>query len=463
MKQSLTTVIFILYCVVVFSQGKEKEVWFNETYRPQFHFTPEENRMGSPISIVKADSTYHLFYQWNPHNLQQGFVNWGYANSNNLLKWKHKGICLNQPENISDSMLQTPWWGSVVEKNNQLFAWANSWGEGIFRYSNFSEGKWNGKVKTTGTDELIEAEPFVFWYEKTSLWIMVAYNRGDSTMNILNSPDGLSWNTTSSFNFKYGFASMTELPVDRKADDTRWLFITESGNYMLGKFDGEKFELVSPVKKFDNGRLVGGSVTFSDKKKERTLLVSELKSEQHPDISSNGQLSFPTEISLHETITGIELLRKPAEEIRNLYVKDYQWDNKKIYPGVDNNPLKGIKGECFHIKGRIDLKNCDMFGIIIRSNKDNSGTDFSYNVSRGVFELEGSKINFKPENGKIDIELLIDRSSVELFVDGGRHVISTTHVPDPKSLRYLIYSIGGEIVVEHLEVHELKSAWRDEK
>jgi levanase/fructan beta-fructosidase len=463
MNKGLLTIIFTLCCVSVFAQGKDKDVWFNEMYRPQYHFTPEENRMGSPITIIKSDSVYHLFYQWNPHNLQPGFVNWGYATSSNLLKWKHEGISLSQPDGITDSMKQTPWWGTVVKKDNQLIAWVSSWDEGIFRYSGFSGGKWANWEKVVGADEFSTAEPFVFWYEKSEKWIMVAYNHSDTTMNILNSTDGLNWNKTSTFNFKYGLASMTQLPVDRKADDTRWLFITEMGNYMVGEFDGEKFELLTPVKKFDSGRMVGGTILFSDPHTARTLMVSEIKSEQHPDISSNGQLSFPSEISLHQTPTGIELIRKPADEIKTLYVKDHRWTDKIVYPGVNNNLLKSIKGECFHIKAKIDLKNCDMFGIVIRNNKENLGTDFNYNVARGMFELQGSKINFKPENNKVDLELLIDRSSVELFIDGGRQVISTTHVPDPKSLRYLLYSIGGEILVEQLEVHELKSAWRDGK
>jgi sucrose-6-phosphate hydrolase SacC (GH32 family) len=462
MKHSFLFLFFIVINVIAFSQGKEKEVWFNESYRPQYHFTPLENRMGAPISLVQTDSTYHLFYQWNPHNLQQGFVNWGYATSYDLLRWKHQGIALSQPEGVADSMMQTPWWGTVAQKGDQQLAWVTSWGEGIFRYNNFLNGKWTGKEKTTGVEALTKSDPYVFWHEKTNKWVMVNFNRADSSIHLLNSPDGLAWKETSTFNFNYGFASLTELLVD-STEDTRWMFYSETGIYIIGKFDGEKFEVQSPLTKFDNGRNIGGSIIFNDQKKNRHLLLSEVKSEQHPDLPSNGQLTFPVELSLQQKGNDVELIRKPASEIEKLYRKNYLWDNKKIYPGVNNNLLQALKGESYHLKGTIDLKNCDVFGIMIRSNRENIGIDCSYNVSRGLFEIEGSRINYRPTNNKIEFEILVDRSSVELFVDGGRYLISTSIVPEPKNLRYLLYTIGGEIMVEHFEAHELKSAWRDEK
>lgn len=460
MKHLFFTILFLSISECIFSQSAEKVVKFNETYRPQFHFSPEENRMGSPVSIVKIDSAYHLFYQWNPDNLQQGFVNWGHATSNNLMKWKHEGISISQPDGETDSMKLTPWWGSVAQNGDKNFAWANSWGEGIFRYSDFKENKWINREKTTGTEDFLSSDPFVFWHEKSNKWVMVCYNRADSTIHFLNSVNGLDWNQTSTFNYKHGFASMVELPVDRKPDDTRWLFITESGNYMLGKFDGEQFELTSPLRKFDYGEKVGGSVCFTEKQKNRTILISELRSEQNPDLPSNGQLSFPTELTLHEYINGIELQRRPIEEIKTLYVKSQEFVGRKIYPGINNNLLAGVKGETILIKGVIDLKNCDQFGFILRSDKNMSGTEINYSVANGQLSMQGNRFKYKPDNNKMEFEILIDRSSIELFIDGGRYVMSSTFIPEPKSQKFVLYTIGGEIMVDKMEVHQLKSVWR---
>jgi fructan beta-fructosidase len=459
MKHCFFVVIFLLISECIFSQTEVKKIWFNETYRPQFHFSPEENRMGSPISMMKTDSVYHLFYQWNPYNLLPGYVNWGHATSTDLMKWKHEGISISQPDGETDSMKFSPWWGSVEQKGDEKYAWVNSWGEGIFRYSGFKEGKWINREKTKGTEEFLMCEPFVFRYEKNNKWVMVIFNRADSTIHILNSTEGLNWNETSTFDFKYGFASLIELPVDRKTDDTRWLFLTESGNYMLGKFDGEQFELLSPLRKFDYSDMVGGSVCFNDNQKKRTLLFSELKSQQHPDLPSNGLLSFPTELFLHEYISGVELQRHPIDEIKNLFLKSQEWIGRKIYPGINNNILASIKGETLYFKGIIDLKNCDQFGIILRSDKNMSGTEFNYSVANGQITMQGNRFKYKPENNKMEFEILVDRSSIEFFIDGGRYVMSSTFVPEPKSQKYVLYTIGGEIMVDKMEVHRLKSVW----
>jgi fructan beta-fructosidase len=461
MKQYCFSFLFIFLSVCSFSKEKVKEERLNETYRPQYHFSPGENRMGSPISIIKTDSVYHLFYQWNPFNLSQGFVNWGHASSSDLIQWKHEGISISQPEGVVDSMKLSPWWGSVGQRGNEMFAWVNSWDEGVFMFSNFKNGNWNTKEKVSEQEVFKKCYPFVFWHEKTNKWVMVSYNRTDSTINFLNSPDGLNWNKISTFYFKSGFVSLTELPVEGKPGENQWLLLTESGNYMLGKFDGEKFELLSPIRKYDYGRLIGGAICFSDIKTNHTILVSELKSEQHPDLLSNGQLTFPTELKLREFPTGIELCRQPIGDIKNLYNKTQEWAGKKIYPGINNNILGSVKGETLHIKGIIDLKNCDQFGFIVRGDRDMNGTEINYVVARGQLTMLGNKINYKPIDNKMEFEILIDRSSIELFVDGGRYIISSTFVPDPKSQKYMLYTIGGEIMVDQLEVHQLKSIWRN--
>ncbi len=110
------------------------------------------------------------------------------------------------------------------------------------------------------------------------------------------------------------------------------MLLTEDGTYTLGNFDGEKFELLTALRKFDFGRSVAGSICFNDETKNRTILLSGLTSEQHPDLPSNGQLTFPSAVSLHEYATGIELVRKPIEEIASLFNKKHEWNGEKVSP-----------------------------------------------------------------------------------------------------------------------------------
>jgi sucrose-6-phosphate hydrolase SacC (GH32 family) len=460
MKQVFFFAAILFFCTQAYPRGKNNDK-FNEPYRPQFHFSTETNKLGAPVGLIKSDTCYHLFYQHNPHNFQNGFYNWGHATSEDLLQWDFHESMLQQAAAVSDSMQQTPWWGTVIQQNHTMYAWYNSWGEGIFKTHATNNFVWQEKIKTTGTDSLKKCEPYVFWHEASSKWVMIVYDRNGSKMYILRSPNGKDWEEVNSFSFNYGFPGMTELPVDRKKDDTRWLFFTEKGNYLLAGFDGEKMELLSPLKKFDYGKDVGTTVCYYDQQEQRHLMISQLNSKQQPNLPSNGQFTFPSEATLHELPTGIELFRSPAKEIKLLHEKTYTWEDKKIYPGLDNNLLSRLRHDAYHIKGTIELINCDQFGFIVRCGRDKVGTEINYHVDRKQLSLLNNRVDYTPKNNLFEFELLIDRSSIELFIEGGRYVISTTFTPDPDKNRYMLYTIGGEILVKNLEVHELKSIWNN--
>src|SRR6185369_5462699 len=42
------------------------ESYYSETFRPQYHFTPEKYWMNDPNGMVFYEGEYHLFYQYNP-------------------------------------------------------------------------------------------------------------------------------------------------------------------------------------------------------------------------------------------------------------------------------------------------------------------------------------------------------------------------------------------------------------
>lgn len=462
MKHILLLTFILLNFNLVFAKKTRDLKSMNETYRNQFHFSTEFNRLGKPISIWQNDSTYHMYFQHNPENLIDGFYNWSHATSTDLIKWDFQGSVMVQPASVTDSMKQIPWWGSVVKKDNELIAWVNRWDDGIYRTKSKDGKLWLKEEKTEGLEDLKKSDPFVFWYEPTKKWVLFAYEIPTTTMFTLTSDDGLTWKQISRFNFNFGSPQLIELNVDRKPDDTRWLMFTEKGTYMIGAFDGEKFVLETTVLKHNYGKKLGGTIVFNDKGKNRAIAITNIKGKQQADLASNGFLSLPTEITLHENQNGIELYQKPIEEINSLHLKSYYWENKKIYPGLKNNILKKVKSKQIHLKGVIDILNCDKFAFIVRSDKFQKGSEISYNVKNKIFEVLNTQFEYEPLNNKVEFEILIDRSAIEIYIDGGRYVISKSFSPKPESLRYELLCSGGEIMVEKLEAHQMKSVWREE-
>jgi len=123
-----------------------------------------------------------------------------------------------------------------------------------------------------------------------------------------------------------------------------------------------------------------------------------------------------------------------------------------VRPG--EKQLSRLSGNLFHIKGRFLLGDAKEFGFAIR------GTRITYNVEKAQLTCRGKKATLKPVNGKIDLELLVDRNSIEIFANGGRLYMPIGGIlpEDDKSIK--LFSEGGTTHVETLDVWELRSIWR---
>jgi fructan beta-fructosidase len=81
---------------------------YDQPYRPQVHFSPEENWTNDPNGLVFYQGEYHLFFQYNPFGNQWGHMSWGHAVSTDLLHWHELPVAIPEYDN---TMIFT---GSVV-------------------------------------------------------------------------------------------------------------------------------------------------------------------------------------------------------------------------------------------------------------------------------------------------------------------------------------------------------------
>jgi levanase/fructan beta-fructosidase len=249
--------------------------------------------------------------------------------------------------------------------------------------------------------------------------------------------------------------------VDRKPDDLRWVLFDGDGSYVIGQFDGEKFKPETAKMWSDYGKNYYATQTWSNipASDGRTIQIAWMKGAEYPEMPFNGQMTFPCELSLKKYPEGVKLNRKPVREVELLHGKGQVWENKNLIPGLAKNLLHGINGDCFHIIGNFKIKTADNFGFVVRLDKQKNGGEIIYNVKTNVLTCLGQSTVVPPVDGGIKLEILLDRSSLEIYANDGKAVLTSTYVAEQKADGIYLFNSGGELLVEKLEVYPMKSIW----
>ena len=76
------------------------------------------------------------------------------------------------------------------------------------------------------------------------------------------------------------------------------------------------------------------------------------------------------------------------------------------------------------------------------------------------FSFNGKSCPAPLIDGRVQLRVLADRVSLELYVNGGAAVASSYEFNMARD-KDLVLSANREIPIENLEVHELKSIWEE--
>lgn len=90
---------------------------------------------------------------------------------------------------------------------------------------------------------------------------------------------------------------------------------------------------------------------------------------------------------------------------------------------------------------------------------DLRGVKISYNALKEEISLNEIKTQLKPEDGQINLKIFIDRTSIEIYANGGKVYMPLINIMPQENLNYSILVAQGESKVKSLKVHELSSIW----
>lgn len=494
------------------------QVGYDQPLRPQFHFSSRMGWLNDPNGMVYYDGEWHMMFQHYAKGNSSGAKSWGNAVSMDLMHWKQLPHAINPYPNVKwkDGNLHAIWSGSaVVDELNALgkqkgdvktlyaiYTATHSGEDGksaFFQGAAYSTDKGRTWAKINGGKPVIDhqegysggqRDPRVFYYAPGKYYVVIMMVGGkDRSVRLWKSTDLLNWEIIGDIPNKAAECiDMYHVAVDGDPNDRKWVIADAGTRYEVGEFDGKTWRGFGDKEKddkrlrFDYGDAWYAAQAFNQGPNGRTVHVGWLRSKQpgyRPFLEANmpftQQMSIPVEITLRTTPDGIRMFRNPVKEIEQLYSKSTKLDDVSVKDA--NAKLAELTPELidltltFEPRGNMALT---VRGLTIHY--DASKQEFQFtNKARvegekvGVLSLpkqrqrpyrdNGLRVIPAPTvDGKVTIRVLVDRASLELFVNEGQAAASFVVVPEAGN-RSISVDGNDELKIVSLVVNELKSTW----
>ena len=477
----LTLSFFIAYTNVQCQVQPDAKLTNESLYRPAFHFTPKQGWMNDPNGMIFLNGQYHLFFQHYPDSTVWGPMHWGHATSSDLVQWKEQPIAL-YPDSIGMIFSGS----AVLDKNNTsglgrggiaplvaIFTQHYMPGEkdGRTDFQNQSiaysldEGKtWtkyagNPVLKTPNLKDF--RDPKVIWYAPTQKWIM-SLAVADH-VEFYSSPNLINWTKESEIGknlFAHGgvWECPDLLPINKNGE-TIWVLLVSMNpggpnggsatQYIVGDFDGHVFKPFSAdIKWMDYGPDNYAGVTFSNVG-DRKILIGWMSNWNYanlvPTEKWRSAMTVPRELSLIEqnnknaNSNDFLLVSSPVKEFMNAFTEIISKENV--------------------IPNRIDIKAIKAMDFeIILSNTSNEKLIIGYDAVKRQYFIDRTKAgiaNFNEGFATVAVaprlsggiylnwSILIDKTSIELFADGGRNVMTALFFPTHPYTNCILQSKNG--------------------
>lgn len=437
---------------------------YNNKYRPYVHFTAPYGWLSDPNGLVYADGVYHMFYQFNPAGVERENMHWGHAVSRDLLHWDNLDVALFPDDKgfiFSGS--------AVADKDNimgikeqctpiMLFYTAaggtseRSRGEPFTVSLAYSVDGGHTFTRYEGNPILPNIagknrDPKVVWCTSMNCYVMALYLE-DSRYCLLSSENLVEWKVFQIFTLPGDSEcpDLYALTLDGDNSCEYWVFSGASDYYYVGQFQDGQFVSTQPVKKLHYGKSSYAAQTFSNLPGSRVLRFSWQRVE-FPQVPFSGQLSILGELKLKNIENELYLCLWPVDEINNIACKNQVFNRVNI--SKDNEFIQGVpRGaldifiEASYIPGAI--VTIDVLGITITCDMVKNQLCCAESIS---------PMSIKQR--KLRLRIILDKNSIELFIDEGEFYMSNKIICD-YNLNYLRMRANSDVLIKTLSIAQLQ-------
>lgn len=475
-----------------------------EKYRPAYHHTPLYGWMNDPNGMFYKDGRWHLYYQWNPYGSKWQNMTWGHSSSADLVRWEH------HPAAIEANGLGTVFSGSSVVDSANTAGFGRDAVVALYTSADVSQTQSLAHSSDGGmtfeiypgnpvlTLESEARDPNMFWDADNGRWVLSLAHALDHEMLFFTSPDLKEWTLQGSFGKGIGAQDgvwecpdLFRLKVDGSGEE-KWVLVCNinpggpfggsATQYFTGDFDGKTFiadtdaEGTIPTKWMDYGKDHYATVSWSDAPDNRRVLIGWMSNWQYagevPTMQYRSANTLPREASLFRAPDGqLYLSSSPVAELAALRDKPSVSVRNKPAGGNDRNfPLPDSNGGACEILLDIDSRKAASVDITI-SNNDGESVILSYDTKAhklsfdrrrsGItdFSQDFPTVTTAPTfetDGKLSLRIFIDRSSIEVFGNGGKTVMTNLVFPTVPYSSLSISAKGGNARIENLKIYPIK-------
>ena len=479
--------------------SKLREKLQRDPLRPKYHFMPPWGWMNDPNGAIFWKGKYHLFYQYNPNAAYWRQIQWGHASSKDLIHWTHHLVALTPTPDGPD---RHGCFSGVAVNNNGVatliyhgqpdgMCIATSQDDDLIHWTKHPKNPVIAVPKPGQKVEYGVYDPCVWkrgdtWYALTGQGFQV----GDIAY-LFKSPDLIHWEYVHPFyqsdrrwtDANEDCAVPGFFPLGKKHV---LLFASHKRGtqYYIGRYENDHFYPEQHARMSWSGGQVKAPITMLDDKGRRIFFawVNEARSQdRHRAAGWAGVMTLPRVLSLADDNT---LRIEPTPETESFRL-NHRKRGEFMLEADSELAIDDIQGDCLEIQLEMTPIDARQVGLLVRCSPDGAEqTSIFYDAAAKVFKLDDSKASLIAEEPSHDprlspadllirtqaapfelspgeplkVRIFLDRSIVEVFVNGRQSVTQRIYPSRSDSLGVRVFSRGGRAKVTYIEAWDMAAA-----
>ncbi|MCI1225279.1 glycoside hydrolase family 32 protein [Bifidobacterium sp.] len=480
----------------------------DDRWYPKFHIASNGGWINDPNGLCRYHGRWHVFYQLHPYGTQWGPMHWGHVSSADMVTWRREPIAMapslaQERDGVfsgsaaigDDGKLRFYYTGHQVldadagagyAREVQMLATAQN--------NDATRLVKQGMIIDCPRDEVDSdfRDPKVWktgdtWYmtfgvssarRRGQMWLYTSHDMVEWTFDRIlfehPDPDVFMLECPDFFpiigpdgNEKWviGFSAMGSKPCGFMNRNT------SNAGYMIGSWrPGEAFQPESEFRLWDCGHNFYAPQSFTAPD-GRQIMIGWMSpfAEAAPmqDDGWCGQLTLPREITLG---ADGDLHTSPVAELSKL--RDGTTDLGALDLRSEENRVIMDDAEAVEIELTLDLSRstAERMGLKIHATDDGSYSYVNYDDQLGRIVIDRQTAahggrgyrtaplsNAELASGRVDLRIFVDRGSIEVYVNGGRQVLTSYSYPSERRRAIKLTSESGTTHIDMLRIHPLRS------